>query len=122
MPNPLIGKIFDEFPEESDWDVVVIGAGPNGLIASAYLAKAGLKVATVERRYEIGGGLATEEILFPGYYSNMHSVYHMMVDYMPALQDFNMDRIPYFNRTQHFHVIDSEPSNRRITGKPSGSD
>ncbi len=92
MPNPLIGKIFDEFPDESDWDVVVIGAGPNGLIASAYLAKAGLKVATVERRYEIGGGLATEEILFPGYYSNMHSVYHMMVDYMPALKDFNMGR------------------------------
>ena len=92
MTNPLIGKIFDEFPDESDWDAVVIGAGPNGLIASAYLAKAGLKVATVERRYEIGGGLATEEILFPGYYSNMHSVYHMMVDYMPALQDFNMDR------------------------------
>jgi phytoene dehydrogenase-like protein len=92
MPNLLMGKIFDEFPDESDWDVVVIGAGPNGLIASAYLAKAGLKVATVERRYEIGGGLATEEILFPGYYSNMHSVYHMMVDYMPALKDFNMDR------------------------------
>jgi phytoene dehydrogenase-like protein len=92
MPNPVIGKIFDEFPDESDWDVVVIGGGPNGLIASAYLAKAGLKVATVERRYEIGGGLATEEILFPGYYSNMHSVYHLMVDYMPVLKDFDMDR------------------------------
>jgi phytoene dehydrogenase-like protein len=92
MPNPVIGKIFDEFPDESDWDVIVIGGGPNGLIAGAYLAKAGLKVVTVERRYEIGGGLATEEILFPGYYSNMHSVYHMMVDYMPVLQDFDMGR------------------------------
>ena len=80
-------SFFEEFPPESHWDVVVIGAGPNGLIAAAYLAKAGLRVALVERRYEIGGGLATEEILFPGYYSNIHAIYHMMVDYMPALQD-----------------------------------
>ena len=92
MPDPLIGKIFDEFPDESEWDAVVIGAGPNGLIAAAYLAKAGLNVALVERRYEIGGGLATEEVLFPGYYSNIHAVYHMMVDYMPVIEDFNLDR------------------------------
>ncbi len=81
---------FEEFPPESEWDVVVIGAGPNGLITAAYLAKAGLKVALIERRYEIGGGLATEEILYPGYYSNIHAIYHMMVDYMPVLQDFDL--------------------------------
>ncbi len=92
MPDPLIGKIFDEFPDESDWDVVIIGGGPNGLIAGAYLSKAGLKVAVVERRYEIGGGLATEEIMFPGYYSNMHAVYHLLVDLMPVLRDFDMGR------------------------------
>jgi phytoene dehydrogenase-like protein len=91
MPDPLIGKIFDEFPDESEWDVIIIGAGPNGLIAGAYLAKAGLNVAVVERRYEIGGGLATEEVMFPGYYSNIHAVYHMMVDYMPVIRDFDMD-------------------------------
>ncbi len=90
--DALVGKLFDEFPTESDWDVVVIGGGPNGLMTAAYLAKAGAKVCLVERRYEVGGGLATEEILFPGYYSNMHAIYHMMVDYMPALRDFNLDK------------------------------
>ncbi len=97
MARELVGQphpqsFFSEFPAESEWDVVVIGAGPNGLITAAYLAKAGLKVALVERRYEIGGGLATEEILFPGYYSNIHAVYHMMVDFMPVLRDFDLSR------------------------------
>jgi phytoene dehydrogenase-like protein len=97
MAKELVGtphpqSFFSEFPIESEWDVVVIGGGPNGLITAAYLARAGLKVALVERRYEVGGGLATEEILFPGFYSNIHAVYHMMVDYMPALRDFDLGR------------------------------
>jgi phytoene dehydrogenase-like protein len=97
MAKELVGdphpqSFFSEFPAESEWDAVVIGAGPNGLITAAYLARTGLKVALVERRYEIGGGLATEEILYPGFYSNIHAVYHMMVDYMPVLQDFDLRR------------------------------
>ncbi len=96
-PRELVGdphpqSFFSEFPAESEWDAVIIGAGPNGLITAAYLARAGLKVALVERRYEIGGGLATEEILFPGFYSNIHAIYHMMVDYMPVLRDFDLKR------------------------------
>jgi len=88
--NPF-GHMQEEFPEESEFDVVIIGAGPNGLIAGAYLAKAGLSVAICERRFEAGGGLATEENLYPCYASNPHVLYHMMVDYMPAIRDFDLD-------------------------------
>jgi phytoene dehydrogenase-like protein len=90
-PSDVFGHMQEEFPKESEFDVVIIGAGPNGLIAGAYLAKAGLSVAVVERRFEAGGGLATEENLYPCYASNPHVLYHMMVDYMPAIQDFQLD-------------------------------
>ena len=76
-------------PEEAD--VVIIGAGPNGLEAGAYLSKAGAKVVVLERRYEMGGGLLTEEITNPGYLHNTHAVYMMMVDYAPVYQDFKLD-------------------------------
>ncbi len=90
-PNDPFGHMQEEFPKESEFDVVIIGGGPNGLIAGAYLAKAGLSVAVCERRFEAGGGLATEENLYPCYASNPHVLYHMMVDYMPAVRDFDLD-------------------------------
>ncbi len=49
-----------------DYDAVIIGAGHNGLVCGAYLAKAGLKVCMLERRSVLGGAAATEE-LWPGF-------------------------------------------------------
>ncbi|MGH2767008.1 MAG: FAD-dependent oxidoreductase, partial [Actinomycetota bacterium] len=50
----------------SDYDAVVIGGGHNGLVAAAYLGKAGLRVLVLERRHVLGGAAVTEE-LFPGF-------------------------------------------------------
>jgi phytoene dehydrogenase-like protein len=47
-------------------DVVVIGAGHNGLVCAFYLARAGLKVTVLERRGVVGGAAVTEEF-HPGY-------------------------------------------------------
>jgi phytoene dehydrogenase-like protein len=47
-------------------DVVVIGAGPNGLVAAAYLARSGFRPLVLERRPRIGGRAVTEEI-HPGF-------------------------------------------------------
>jgi phytoene dehydrogenase-like protein len=50
----------------SDFDVIVIGAGHNGLVSAGYLAKAGRRVLVLEARDRVGGAAVTEE-LFPGY-------------------------------------------------------
>ena len=48
------------------YDCVIIGAGHNGLVTAAYLARAGWKVLVLERRDVLGGCAVTEE-LWPGY-------------------------------------------------------
>lgn len=48
------------------YDAIVIGAGHNGLVCAAYLAREGLKTLVVERSDRIGGACVTEE-LFPGF-------------------------------------------------------
>jgi phytoene dehydrogenase-like protein len=50
----------------TDTDVVIIGAGHNGLTCAAYLAMAGLRVKIVERRKVVGGAAVTEEFC-PGF-------------------------------------------------------
>src|SRR5690349_4166237 len=47
-------------------DVIVVGAGHNGLTCACYLARAGLKVKVLERRSRVGGAAVTEEF-HPGF-------------------------------------------------------
>ena len=49
------------------YDAIVVGAGHNGLINGAYLAKAGLRTLIIERRHLVGGAAITEE-LYPGFW------------------------------------------------------
>ncbi len=51
------------------YDVAIVGAGPNGLTAAAYLARAGASVAVLERRFERGGTFATDDYSTPFQYN-----------------------------------------------------
>lgn len=57
---------------ESTTDVILIGAGHNGLTCAAYLAAAGLKVTVLERRGVVGGAAVTEEF-HPGFRNSVAS-------------------------------------------------
>uniref|UniRef100_A0A8C5QFC8 Pyridine nucleotide-disulfide oxidoreductase domain-containing protein 2 n=1 Tax=Leptobrachium leishanense TaxID=445787 RepID=A0A8C5QFC8_9ANUR len=48
------------------YDAVIIGGGHNGLVAAAYLQRAGVNAVVLERRHVIGGAAVTEEII-PGF-------------------------------------------------------
>ncbi|MBW8010592.1 MAG: NAD(P)/FAD-dependent oxidoreductase [Chloroflexi bacterium] len=56
-----------------DYDVIIIGAGHNGLTTAALLAKQGLKILVLEQRNSLGGSAGTEEI-FPGFKFNTGAV------------------------------------------------
>src|SRR5438128_7875272 len=53
-------------PMPDAYDVIIIGAGHNGLVTAAYLARAGWRVLVLERRELVGGACVTEE-LWPGF-------------------------------------------------------
>lgn len=61
-----------------EFDGIIVGGGHNGLTCAAYLAKAGLNIAVVERNDIMGGGCNTSEFVAPGFKHNSHSAYHFI--------------------------------------------
>lgn len=79
---------------KKDADVIVIGAGHNGLVCAGYLAKAGLSVRVLEARPVVGGAAVTEEF-HPGFrnsvYSYSVSLLHPRVIHDLQLEQFGLD-------------------------------
>src|SRR5918995_7462372 len=58
------------------YDAVVVGSGPNGLAAAVELARNGRRVAVLEARSTIGGGVRSAEITLPGFVHDLGSAIH----------------------------------------------
>ena len=69
------------------WDAVVVGAGPNGLSAAIFLARAGLSVLILEGKPTIGGGARTEEVTLPGFRHDICSAIHPMSVVSPFIRE-----------------------------------
>jgi beta-carotene ketolase (CrtO type) len=76
-------------------DVVIIGAGHNGLVCAAYLLKAGYSVVVLEKRSVPGGGATTEELLpkeAPGFYFNRCAIDHEFIHLGPVVEELELSK------------------------------
>jgi phytoene dehydrogenase-like protein len=74
----------------TDWDAVVIGAGHNGLVCAAYLARAGLRTLLLEARADVGGTAASER--FGGVTVNICSCDHVTFRTTPVMDELRLER------------------------------
>ena len=74
-----------------DYDTIIIGAGHNGLVCAAYLARAGQRVLVCDRRVRPGGAVNSEE-LFPGYTLDTCSTFHVLIHLTPVVRELELAR------------------------------
>lgn len=76
----------------SRYDVVVVGSGPNGLVAAVMAARRGLSTVVFEAGDRPGGGLRSGALTEPGFVHDLCSAVHPMGRASPAFRDLDLQR------------------------------
>jgi len=77
---------------DREWDIIVVGAGSNGLVLAGELAARGAKVLALEARPEAGGLLTAEECSLPGYWHNLLGAVLNPLDRTPPYQALGLEQ------------------------------
>ena len=73
-------------------DVVVVGAGANGLVAGNLLAEAGLDVVVCEEQPTPGGAVRSGELTVPGFEHDMFSAFYPFAAASPVIRSLDLER------------------------------
>src|SRR5437870_10483593 len=74
-----------------DVDAVVIGAGPNGLVAANVLADAGWRVLVLEAQPEPGGAVRSAELTHPGFVHDRFSAFYPLAVASPPMLALDLE-------------------------------
>lgn len=74
-------------------DALVIGAGPNGLVAAVTLARHGWRVTVLEAKSRPGGALYSEELTLPGYLHDVGAAFFGFAEHSPALRPLDLEAV-----------------------------
>ena len=76
----------------AETEVIVVGAGPNGLAAAIEMARSGFRVTMLEAADAVGGGARTRELTLPGYLHDVCSAIHPLCVSSPFFSQLPLDR------------------------------
>ena len=91
-------------------DVVVVGAGHNGLVCASYLAAAGLEVCVLEARDVVGGNTVTEELTLPGFAHDSCSSAHVLIQANPLIADDELGLLATYGLRYEAHGPGRRPA------------